>query len=208
MNVKGAYEGQSQTNDTQRVYILTRSALGGQQRYAATTWGSNLAATWYGLKAQISNGVNFTIFGILYWSMDIGAFVPIFRVHGQFPHREMYNVALDNHPAYQSMLAYDKLRYRLIPYIYSSTGMVTQQDYTIMRGLVMNFGSDKNVLNINDQYMFGPVLLINPVTKYKSRTRSLYLPSGTGWYDLQSGRSYKGGQTIQQMHHKLKFLCL
>jgi alpha-D-xyloside xylohydrolase len=171
--------------------------------------------------------MNFTLSGIPYWSMDIGgfavepryerpneadldewrelntrwfqfgAFCPIFRVHGQFPLREMYNIAPDDHPAYQSMLAYDKLRYRLMPYIYSLTGMVTHQDYTIMRGLVMDFGADKNVLSINDQFMFGPALLINPVSEYKARSRAVYLPLGTGWYDLQSGHYYKGGQTIQ-----------
>jgi alpha-D-xyloside xylohydrolase len=227
MNAKGVYEGQRQTNDTQRVFILTRSAFGGQQHYAATTWSGDVAARWYDMKAQISSGINFTLSGIPFWSMDIGgfsvearyehpnetdldewreqmtrwfqfgAFCPIFRVHGQFPYREMYNVAPESHAAFQSMLAYDKLRYRLMPYIYSLTGMVTQKDYTLMRGLVMDFGYDKKVLNINDQYMFGPALLINPVTEYKSRTRSVYLPSGTGWYDLQSGQHFKGGQSIQ-----------
>jgi alpha-D-xyloside xylohydrolase len=128
---------------------------------------------------------------------QFGAFCPIFRVHGQFPYREMYNVAPEDHPAYQSMLAYDKLRYRLMPYIYSLSGMVTHNNYTIMRGLVMDFSSDKNVLNINDQYMFGPAFLINPVSEYKARTRPVYLPAGIGWYELRSGRYFKGGQTIQ-----------
>jgi len=95
------------------------------------------------------------------------------------------------------MLAYDKLRYRLMPYLYSLTGMVTQQDYTIMRALVMDFGHDRNVRDVGDQYMFGPALLVNPVTEYKARTRKVYLPAGSGWYDLQSGRHYEGGQTIQ-----------
>jgi alpha-D-xyloside xylohydrolase len=109
----------------------------------------------------------------------------------------MFNIAPDDHPAYQSMLAYDKLRYRLMPYIYSLTGMVTQTDYTIMRALVMDFSKDKNVLNIGDQFMFGPALLINPVTEYKARARSIYLPSGIDWYDLKSGKHFKGGTSIQ-----------
>jgi len=227
MNTKGVYEGQRATNDNQRVYILTRSAFAGQQRYAATTWSGDVASRWYDLKAQISSGINFTLSGIPYWSMDIGgfavesryehpteadldewrelntrwyqfgAFVPIFRVHGQFPLREIYNMAPEDHPAYQSMLKYNKLRYRLMPYIYSLAGMVTHQDYTIMRGLVMDFGYDKKTLNINDQYMFGPAFLVNPISEYKTRTRLLYLPSGTEWYDLRTGQQYKGGQTIQ-----------
>ena len=227
MNAKGVYEGQRSTSENQRVYILTRSAFAGQQRYSATTWSGDIASRWYDLKAQISSGMNFTLSGIPYWSMDIGGFsvepryekptdadldewrelntrwfqfgtfVPIFRVHGQYPLREVYNIAPDNHPAYQSIVAYDKLRYRLMPYIYSLTGMVTHQDYTIMRGLVMDFGNDKKVLAINDQFMFGPAFLVNPVTEYKARTRSLYLPAGSGWYDLRNGNYLKGGQTVE-----------
>jgi len=227
MNAKAVYEGQRATNGNQRVYILTRSAFAGQQRYAATTWSGDVASRWYDLKAQISSGMNFTLSGIPYWSMDIGGFsvepryekpteadldewrefntrwfqfgtfVPIFRVHGQFPLREVYNIAPNNHPAYQSIVTYDKLRYRLMPYIYSLTGMVTHQDYTIMRSLVMDFGNDKKVLEINDQFMFGPAFLVNPVTEYKARSRSLYLPDGIGWYDLRNGKYLKGGQIIQ-----------
>jgi alpha-D-xyloside xylohydrolase len=226
MNAKAVYEGQRSTNNNQRVYILTRSAFAGQQRYAATTWSGDIASRWYDLKAQISSGMNFTLSGIPYWSMDIGSFsvepryehptaadldewrelntrwyqfgvfCPIFRVHGQFPLREIYNIAPEEHPAYQSMLAYNKLRYRLMPYIYSLTGMVTHQDYTIMRGLVMDFGYDSNVLNINDQFMFGPALLVNPITDYKSRLRTVYLPSGSGWYEFKTGRYLDGGQRI------------
>jgi alpha-D-xyloside xylohydrolase len=95
------------------------------------------------------------------------------------------------------MLAYNKLRYRLMPYIYSLTGMVTQHDYTIMRGLIMDFGNDKNVLNINDQFMFGPAFMVNPVTEYKSRARAVYLPSGSDWYEFKTGKYIAGGQTIQ-----------
>ncbi|MCX6122872.1 MAG: DUF5110 domain-containing protein [Ignavibacteriales bacterium] len=227
MNAKAVYEGQRSINNNQRVYILTRSAFAGQQRYAATTWSGDIASRWYDLKAQISSGMNFTLSGIPYWSMDIGgfsvesryehpteadldewrelntrwyqfgSFCPIFRVHGQFPLREIYNIAPEDHPAYQSMLAYNKLRYRLMPYIYSMTGMVTQQDYTIMRGLVMDFSTDKNVLNINDQFMFGPALMVNPVSEYKSRSRAVYLPSGSGWYEFKTGKYFAGGQTIQ-----------
>jgi alpha-D-xyloside xylohydrolase len=130
---------------------------------------------------------------------QFGAFCPLFRVHGQSPDREMFNIAPENHPAYQAMLAYDKLRYRLMPYIYSMSGMVTQNDYTIMRGLAMDFGRDRNVYGVNDQFMFGPALLINPVCEYKARTRKVYLPGdpvNSGWYELKTGRHFKGGQTV------------
>jgi alpha-D-xyloside xylohydrolase len=227
MNSKGVYKGQRETSPNQRVFILTRSAYAGQQRYAAATWSGDVTTRWDDLELQISAGLNFCLSGIPYWTHDIGGFAveprfenaqgedleewrelntrwfqfgtfsPLFRVHGQFPYREMFNIAPDNHPAYQTMLAYDKLRYRLMPYIYSLAGMVTQNDYTIMRALVMDFNYDKNVFNIGDQFMFGPALLINPVTKFKARTREVYLPSGTGWYELRSGKYFEGGQTIE-----------
>jgi len=76
-------------------------------------------------------------------------------------------------------------------------GMVTHKDYTIMRPLVMDFSHDKKVFSINDQYMFGPAFLINPVTEYKARNRTVYLPSGSGWYHFQTGRYYEGGQNVQ-----------
>ncbi len=227
MNAKGIYEGQRQANPDQRVFILTRSAYAGQQRYSAATWSGDVATRWYDLKAQISAGLNFCLSGIPYWTMDIGGFAveprferdvnpgdleewremntrwfqfgtfcPLFRVHGQFPYREMFNIAPEEHIAYQTMLACDKLRYRLMPYIYSLAGMVTHNDYTIMRALVMDFGQDKNVLNIGDQFMFGPALLINPVTEYKARTRDVYLPAGTGWYDFKSGKYIEGGLIV------------
>lgn len=228
MNAKGIYEGQRKSRPNQRVFILTRSAYAGQQRYSAVTWSGDIATRWYDLKAQISAGLNFSLSGIPYWTMDIGGFAveprfernvkredleewrelntrwfqfgtfcPVFRVHGQFPYREMFNLAPDFHPACQTMLAYDKLRYRLMPYIYSLAGMVTHEDYTIMRALVMDFGGDNNVLDIGDQFMFGPALLINPVTEFKARFRHVYLPGDTGWYDFKSGKYFQGGQTIR-----------
>jgi alpha-D-xyloside xylohydrolase len=127
---------------------------------------------------------------------QFGSFCPLFRSHGQFPYREIYNIAPENHTAYQSMVYYDRLRYRLMPYIYSLAGKTYFDDYTIMRAMVMDFAADKNVENIGDQYMFGPSLLVAPVYTYKARTREVYLPSGQGWYDIYSGKYFRGGQKI------------
>jgi alpha-D-xyloside xylohydrolase len=129
------------------------------------------------------------------WS-QFGAFVPLFRSHGQFPFREVFNTAPETHPAYQSFLYYDNLRYRLMPYIYSLAGAAYHNDYTLMRGLAMDFATDTAVLNIADQYMFGSALLINPVCEYRKTNRELYLPKGAGWYDLYTGKWYAGKQTI------------
>ncbi|SKA37390.1 alpha-D-xyloside xylohydrolase [Chitinophaga eiseniae] len=225
-NAKGIYEGQRQTDPGKRVFLLTRSGFGGSQRYAAAIWSGDIGATWKDMQTQISAGINFSMSGLPYWTMDIGgfvvpakfekpdaenleewrelstrwtqfgAFVPLFRAHGQYPYREIFNTAPDDHPAYESFLYYDQLRYRLLPYSYSLAGAAYHDDYTIMRGLVMDFAKDTTVLNIGDQFMFGPSILVNPVYKYKQRSREVYLPAGQGWYDLYTGARHAGGQRI------------
>ncbi|HPH89385.1 MAG TPA: glycoside hydrolase family 31 protein [Ferruginibacter sp.] len=225
-NAKGIYEGQRSVDANKRVFLLTRSGFAGSQRYGATIWSGDIASRWEDMRTQISAGLNFSISGLPYWTMDIGgfsvekrfekpneadqaewrelqtrwfqfgAFVPLFRAHGQFPFREIYNIAPETHPAYQSMLYYNKLRYRLMPYIYSLAGHAYHHDYTIMRGLVMDFNNDTAVQRIGDQFMFGSSLLISPVYTYKATSRSLYLPAGQGWYDLYTGKYNEGGKKI------------
>jgi len=225
-NAKGIYEGQRADDPGKRVFLLTRSGFAGSQRYAAAIWSGDIGSTWRDMKNQIAAGINFSLSGLPYWTMDIGgfvvpekfekpdaesleewrelntrwyqfgAFVPLFRAHGQFPYREIFNIAPEDHAAYKSILYYDKLRYRLLPYIYSLAGAAYHENYTIMRGLVMDFARDTAVLNVGDQFMFGPSLLINPVYTYKQRERELYLPKCAGWYDLYSGRWHAGGEEI------------
>ena len=229
MNAKGIYEGQRSVDPDTRVFILTRSAFAGQQRYGTVTWSGDIGTRWEDYKAQISAGLNFSLSGLPYWTMDIGgfsverryehpagqdldewlelntrwfqfgAFCPIFRVHGQYPYREMFNLAPESSVPYRSMLYYDKLRYRLMPYIYSLAGMVYHNDYTIMRALSMDFPDDTTVLSIADQYMFGPGIMVAPVYEFKARTRNLYLPSDCGWYDIYSGAYIKGGMLVQSL---------
>ena len=127
---------------------------------------------------------------------QFGTFIPLFRAHGQWPLREPWNVAPDDHPAYRSFVFYDRLRYRLMPYLYSMAGWVHLSDYTMMRALVMDFGSDPQVLDIKDQWMFGPSLMACPVSAYKARNRAVYFPAGRGWYDLYTGRHLDGGQRL------------
>lgn len=233
MNAEAIYDGQRSVNDTSRVFLLTRSGFAGLQRYSTATWSGDIATRWEDMKAQISAGINFSMSGIPYWTMDIGgfcvekryenaqrlfdatgtenddlkewrelntrwyqfgAFCPLFRAHGQFPLREVWNIAPEGHPAYNSITRYISLRYELMPYIYSLAGRTYFDDYTIMRGLAMDFGKDANVLNIGDQYMFGSALMICPVYQYGARTREVYLPAGTGWYDFYTGQHMRGGQ--------------
>ncbi len=125
---------------------------------------------------------------------QFGCFIPLYRAHGQWPLREVFNIAPENHPAYQSIVWYHKLRYHLMPYLYSMAGWVHLNDYTMMRALVMDFGADRQVLNIKDQWMFGPSLMACPVSEYQARSRSVYFPNQQGWYDLYSGEFIQGGQ--------------
>ncbi|MDI3505970.1 MAG: alpha-D-xyloside xylohydrolase [Bacteroidota bacterium] len=226
MNAEAIYDGQRGVDPNRRVFLLTRSGFAGLQRYSTAVWSGDIGTRWEDMKAQISAGLNFSLSGIPYWTMDIGgfsvekryengqrifdktgienadlkewrelntrwyqfgAFVPLFRAHGQFPYREPFNIAPEDHPAYKSILYYDRLRYRLMPYIYSLAGMTFFNDYTIMRALVMDFTDDANVTNIGDQYMFGTAFMACPVYEYGARTRKVYFPNCAGWYDLYSG---------------------
>lgn len=128
---------------------------------------------------------------------QFGAFAPLFRAHGQWPFREVYNIAPEDHPAYNSIVKYTKLRYNLMPYIYSLAGKTYFDDYTIMRPMVMDFTADLNTRNLKDQYMFGLAFLVAPVYKYGARDREVYFPAGETWYDFYTGKAVKGGQTLK-----------
>ncbi len=127
---------------------------------------------------------------------QFGCFAPLFRAHGQWPFREVFNIAPESHPAYKSIVAYTKLRYNLMPYIYSLAGMTHFDDYTIMRPMVMDFTSDNYSRDIKDQYMFGPALLVAPVCEYGARSRSVYLPEGEQWYDFYTGAAVAAGKNV------------
>ena len=179
------------------------------------------------LHRQISAGVNFSMSGIPNWSFDIGgfalekrylspnagdlaewrelntrwfefgAFVPLFRSHGEEPYREIFNLAPAGSDIYQTLVWYDELRYRLLPYIYTLAANTYHRDGTIMRGLVMDFPQDPAVLGIDDEYLFGPALLVSPVYEYGARKRKVYLPAGTAWYDFYSGNVFHGGESVE-----------
>ena len=127
---------------------------------------------------------------------QFGCFIPLYRAHGQWPLREVWNIAPETHPAYQSIVWYHQLRYRLMPYLYSMAGWVHLNDYTMMRALVMDFNGDAQVLDIKDQWMFGPSLMACPVGEYKARNRSVYFPKQCNWYNLYTGQQIAGGQRL------------
>ncbi len=127
---------------------------------------------------------------------QFGAFCPLFRSHGQFPFREIYNLAPENHPVYKSLVYYDELRYRLMPYIYSLAGMAYHNDYTLMRSLAMSYTADKQTYGIGDQFLFGSALMVCPVYSYKARNREVYFPAGNKWYDFYTAKQIEGGQKV------------
>jgi len=137
-----------------------------------------------------------------------GAFLPIFRSHGTDTPREIWRFGNPGEPFYDTLVRYLRLRYRLMPYIYSLAGQVTHLNGTMMRALPFDFRNDPNTYDVSDEYMFGPAFLVCPVTNPMyftadsatldgvEKTHSVYLPSGRAWYDFWTGRRYEGGQTI------------
>ncbi len=214
----GVSQHWQQTTQQKRVFILTRSAFMGQQRVGATVWSGDVYSTWWALRRQVPAGLNFALSGYPYWTTDIGgyhlpsedaanlpdyqelyarwyeygAFCPIFRTHGHRDHNELWTYS----SVYPTLLAVDRLRYRLMPYIYSLAWKVTSGDYTIQRPLVMDFRSDPATWNIGNQFMFGPAILVSPVLTDHATERQLYLPAGTEWYDFRSGERTGGGKEI------------
>lgn len=139
---------------------------------------------------------------------QFGAFLPIFRSHGTDTPREIWQFGEPGDPTYEALVKFLRLRYRLMPYIYSLAGLTTHRDYTMLRALPFDFRTDPATYNIADQFMFGPAFLVNPVTKPMyfaadstaidgvPKTRPVYLPVGNDWYDFWTGQRYVGGQTI------------
>jgi alpha-D-xyloside xylohydrolase len=217
LTTTGVYEGQRAASDQKRVFILSRSGYAGIQRNSAAVWSGDVDPNWETFRRQIPAGLSLSVSGIPYWTTDIGGFVaanpddpkyrelyirwfqfgvfcPIFRAHGTRTTNQ--NEIWSYGPEAQKILtANDQLRYRLMPYIYSIAWKVTSEGYTMMRPLVMDFRSDTRAQNITDQYLFGPSILVNPVTEPGATTRHLYLPDAT-WYDFWTGTSTPGPRTI------------
>ncbi len=130
---------------------------------------------------------------------EFGVFCPITRLHGELQPREPWAFGGTNSPAFQAIVKFDNLRYRLLPYIYSLAGETTHHAGTIMRPLVMDFPGDTTAREITDEYMFGPAFLVAPVTNYQARNRPVYLPATPGgWFDFWSGNNFAGGKLIER----------
>lgn len=213
------YEGQRKSAPDRRVFILTRSAFLGQQRYASAVWSGDVGSNWETLRRQIRAGLDYSVAGLPYWTTDTGgffrpgdkqytdpeyhelflrwlqfsAFSPLMRVHGFQTHTEPWNFG---HTVEEEERQYLDLRYRLLPYIYSQAAQVTFHGFTFMRPLVMDFPSDVKALDQNDEYMFGQAFLVAPVLTSGARTWSVYTPATPGgWYDWWTEKKVQGGRT-------------
>ena len=217
LDTQAVYQGQRSASDKKRVFILSRSAFAGSQRNGVTAWSGDINSDWLSFRRQIPAGLNFAVSGIPYWTTDIGGFVfgnptdpafrelfirwfqygtfnPILRVHGtRHPdENELWSYGPD---AQTILVNFDRLRYRMLPYIYSLAWKTTNEAYTPMRPLVMDFRTDSRAQNVGDQFMYGPAFLVNPVTDPAATIRQLYLPE-TRWYDFWTGAAVEGGRTI------------
>ena len=258
LHSKGIYENWRKTSKEKRVTNLTRSSYISGQRYGTVSWSGDISANWSTLKKQITEGIKFSMSGMPYWTLDIGAFftvrdtyknrgcncsgnsnklwfwdgeyndgvndmgyrelyvrwlqygtfLPMFRSHGTDTPREPWNFGSPGDIFYDTILKFIKLRYQLLPYIYSMAAAVHQTHSTMLRSLMFDFAGDERVKELSDSFLFGRAFLVCPVTEpmyYEAnsvplsnieKTKEVYLPKGTLWYDFWTNTPYAGGQTI------------
>jgi alpha-D-xyloside xylohydrolase len=227
MHSSGIYQGQRAATDKKRVVILTRSAYAGQQRNSAITWSGDIQATWQVFRNQIPAGLNFSMSGIPYWNTDTGgffgnraagngdpanpqyeelfsrwfqfsSFCPMFRVHGSYglkPGKEFWRFDASTQDVLRKYL---NLRYRLLPYTYSVAWQVTSNGSTFMQPLVMDFPNDPKVGDIGNQYLYGPSIMVTPVTTAGATEQAVYLPAaGSPWYNFWTGETVASGESIE-----------
>ena len=225
-HVEGVYDhhrGESALAD-KRVSILTRSAFAGMQRTGAFVWSADITSSWQTLAAQIPAACNFSVSGLPYWNSDTGAFFigsyggvgdaswralytrwtqfscfcPMMRFHGDQTPREIWQFGAqdDAQGDYNNILRYIRLRYRLLPYLYSTAHQVVSNDETFMRAMPVAFEDDAQCVNVVDQYMFGRAFLVAPVVTDGAAGRNVYLPSNQSWYDFWTGERFEGGKTV------------
>lgn len=217
---KTVYEGLRRDDPGRRAFILTRSAFSGMQRYGTATWSGDVGHDWETLRRQITAGLGQMSTGLPWWTCDAGgffrpadqysnpayhelfirwfqtaAFFPLLRVHGYMSNTEPWRYGEEVEQLVSQTL---DLRYRLLPYIYSEASRVSLNGSTLMRPLVMDFADDPAALEQKHQFMFGPSLLVAPVTEPGAKKWSLYLPEQEkGWFDFRSGEQFEGGRLLE-----------
>lgn len=227
MHNKGIASHQKAKSTDKRVVILTRSGFIGQQRYGSNTWSGDVQSTWESLRNHIPAAQNYALMGIPNWNSDIGGyfaynwrndkgnmkegypelyarwmqfgtFSPMMRSHGLAVPREIWNFGKRGDAAFDAQEKMIKLRYRLLPYIYSTSWNVSANDDLFIRPLMIDFTSDKNVYDKGGEYMFGKSMLVSPVTQAGADTWDVYLPEGAAWWDFWTNEKHDGGLTVKK----------
>lgn len=199
--------------------ILTRSAFPGMQRYGAVTWSGDVGNDYKTLRYQIAGGLGQMAAGLPWWTYDAGGFfrpndqytsteyqermlrwietsvfLPFMRVHGYMSNTEPWNYSDETYEIFVNCI---KLREALKPYITEVAKAVSKDGYTMMRPLVFDFPQDVEALKQDCEYMFGPSLLICPVTEPDVTEWKCYLPNNSeGWKCMLDGKTYEGGQYV------------
>ena len=199
--------------------ILTRCGFPGIQRYGSALWSGDVGNDWETFRRQITAGLGVQAAGLPWWTYDAGGFfrpadqytnaeyiermlrwietsvyLPLMRVHGYMSNTEPWNYGAEAQKVIADCL---RERERLLPYIKDCARRVSTEGYTIMRPLVFDFADDPEALQQKYEYMFGPSLLISPVTEPGVTEWKTYLPKNAkGWYDYRTGEFYEGGQTV------------
>jgi alpha-D-xyloside xylohydrolase len=223
-HAQGFFEGM-QAEGEHEILFLCRSAWAGSQRFGVAVWSGDIISSFSALRAQIKAGLNMGLSGIPWWTHDIGGFrggdptspsfrelvvrwfqfgvfSPIFRLHGhRLPHTDDFGggpneVWSFGEEAYQIIKKYMFMRERLRPYVMEQMQVAQKIGLPPMRPLFVDFPSDATCWQIDDEYMFGPDLLVAPVTALGERARKVYLPCNTTWRDAWTEQVYEGGQWI------------
>jgi len=217
-SVGGVYESQKEFDPSRRVFILTRSASLGVQRYAHC-WSGDVECNWHTLAQQIHGALNFSLCGLPYWNSDIGgfftwreypegvkddnfkniylrwmqfaAFTGLMRSHGTNTPREIFNFGKRGDFHFDAQEKAIRLRYRLLPYIYSTMHEIYEDDATLMRALMMDWPDDPVACSCDDEFMFGRSILVAPMVREGTK-REVYLPQGR-WVDFRSGAALLPG---------------
>ena len=216
---KTVYEGLRKDDPQRRGMIFTRSGFSGIQKYGAVLWSGDVGNDWQTLRYQIAAGLNFVSTGLPWWTYDAGGFfrprdqysnpeyierlirwvqagtfLPLMRVHGYMSNTEPWNYGEE---AQDIITDYIRLRYTLMPYIYSEAAQVTFNGSTIMRPFVFDFPKDEEALKQTGSYMFGKSILVSPVMDGGVSEWKVYLPENqAGWYDWWTGAKSNGGQYV------------
>jgi alpha-D-xyloside xylohydrolase len=224
-HVQGFYEGMQAAGE-QETLFLCRSAWAGSQRYGAAVWSGDVPSTFASFRTQLKAGLNIGLSGIPWWTSDIGGFrggdptqpcfrellirwfqfgtfCPLFRLHGhRLPNTNDFAGA-DNEvwsfgeEAYEILKQYLFIRERIRPYILTQMQAAHETGIPPMRPLFIDFPADLTGYSVEDEYMFGPDLLVAPVLEANATSRKLYLPGDTTWTDAWTDEEYSGGQWIE-----------